>query len=184
MSPRGAALAMLTVSGVAAGHILGYAAAHPDQATREAALGGHGYLTPVASVAIPLGVLVALAWGVRTSRQLGLAGTIGFRTLAAAQLAIFAVQEVAERATAGLPVSDVLVERGVWLALVAQVGVAYAVTRAIDGVRRMVRMLAQGGRILRAQGGPRRALVPVVPRPRPAAPVAVGLRAPPVVGAR
>lgn len=184
MSPRGAALSMLAVSGVAVGHILGYSAAHPEVAAREAALGGHAYLPTVATVVIPLGVVAALAWAVRTSRQMGLAGAIQFRTLALAQLAVFTVQEVGERAVVGDPVSGVLTERGVWLGVVAQVLVAYVVTRSIDAVRRVIQLLTGGGRVLRDGIRPRVSFVPVVAAPQRIAAVAVGLRAPPVVGAR
>lgn len=175
---------MLAVAGVAVGHILGYAAAHPGGAAREAALGGHAYLPTVATLVIPLGVVAALAWAIRTSRQLGLAGAISFRTLAATQVAVFAVQEVGERAVVGDPVSAVLTERGVWLGLVAQVGVAYFVTRSIDAVRRVVRLLTRGGRVVRDDIRPHLSFVPAAAPAQRAVAVAVGLRAPPVVGAR
>lgn len=181
MSPRGAALSMLAVSGVAVGHIVGYAAAHPEGAAREAALGGHAYLPSFAAAAIPLGVVAALVWAVHTSRQMGLRGTISFRALAAAQLAVFAVQELAERAVVGDPVAGVLAERGVWFGLLAQVAVAYAITRSIDAVRRVVRTLAAGGRVL---GTVLRSPTPSFPAGAPAtavASVSVGLRAPPPV---
>ena len=184
MGPRGAALSMLAVAGVAVGHILGYAIAHPDAAARQAALGGHAYLPAAASVVVPLGVAAALVWAVRTSRHLGVAATIPFRTLAVAQVAVFAVQEVGERLVAGQGPAAVLAERGVWFGLLAQLLVAAAVTRALHAVRRVVRAVLRGGRVHRA---PRPAL-PIVlvparaPRRAPAS-VAVGLRAPPVVGA-
>jgi len=184
MSPRGAALSMLAVAGVAVGHILGYAVAHPDTAAREAALGGHAYLPATATVVVPLGVVAALAWAVRTSRQLGVAGTIPFRSLAAAQLAVFAVQEVGERLLAGDGASAVLAERGVWFGLVAQLLVAYVVTRSLHAVRRVVRAVLRGGRVLRSPLPARPiSLVPARAPRRAPAPVAVGLRAPPVVSA-
>lgn len=182
MGPRGAAIAMLTVAGVAVGHIAGYAAAHPGAAAREAALGGHAYLPSVAAAVIPLGVVAALAWAVRTSRQLGLAGTISFRTLASAQLAVFAVQEVGERVVVGDPVTGVLTERGVWLGLLAQLAVAYLVTRSIDAVRRVVRMVRATARVLGDELRPVLVFVPVAAPRLATAPVAVGLRAPPAVG--
>lgn len=184
MSPRGAALWMLAVSGVAVGHILGYAAAHPEAAAREAALGGHAYLPSVAVVLVPLGVVAALGWAVCTSRRMGLAGTIPFRTLAIAQLAVFTVQEVGERAVVGDPVSGVVTERGVWLGVVAQILVAHVVTRSIDAVRRVIHLLTGGDRVLRDGIRPRVTFVPVVAAPQRTAAVAVGLRAPPVVGLR
>ncbi|MCO8129004.1 hypothetical protein NHL50_17500 [Acidimicrobiia bacterium EGI L10123] len=184
MSPRGVAISMLAVSGVAVGHIVGYGVAHPQAAAREAALGGHAYLPAAATVAIPLGVVAALAWAIRTSRQLGLAGAIPFRTLALAQLGVFAVQEVGERVAVGDAASGVLTERGVWFGLLAQVAVAYLITRSIDAVRRVVRLLTGGGRVLRDLVCPPVSIVPVVVRVQRAVAVSVGLRAPPVVGAR
>lgn len=171
---------MLAVAGVAVGHIAGYGLAHPGAAAREAALGGHAYLPAAASVAIPLGVVAALVWAVRTSRQLGMAGRISWRGLAAAQLAVFAVQELGERAVAGDPLREALVERGVWFGLLAQVVVAFLATRAVDAVRRAVRTVRPGARRLGDRPRPRITFVPVT-APRVAlAPVAVGLRAPPV----
>lgn len=184
MSPRGIAISMLAVSGVAVGHIVGYAVAHPQAAAREAALGGHAYLPSAAAVAIPLGVAAALAWAIRTSRQLGLAGDIPFRTLALVQLGVFAVQEVGERLAIGDAASGVLTERGVWFGLVAQVVVAYLITRSIDAVRRVVHLITGGGRLLRDVIRPPVSFVPVIVRVQRAVAIAVGLRAPPVVGAR
>lgn len=184
MGPRGVAISMLAVSGVAVGHIVGYGVAHPQAAAREAALGGHAYLPSVAAVAIPLGVVAALVWAIRTSRQLGLAGAIPFRTLAIAQLAVFAVQEIGERVVVGEPASSVLTERGVWFGLLAQVAVARLITRSVDAVRRVVHLLTGGGRVLRDAVRPPISFVPVVVRVQRAVAVSVGLRAPPVVGAR
>ncbi len=173
---------MLAIAGVAVGHIVGYGLAHPEDAAREAALGGHAYLPATASVVVPLGVVAALVWAVRTSRQLGMAGSIPWRHLACAQVGLFALQEIGERAVVGDPLSSVFVERGVWLGLVAQVAIALLVTRAVDAVRRVVRSVRCGGRLL----GDRLHLeIPFVPVPAPRVvpvPVSVGLRAPPVVG--
>lgn len=184
MGPRGAALAMLAVAGVAVGHVLGYAVAHPDAAGREAALGGHAYLPAAASVAVPLGVVAALVWAVRTSRQLGVAATIPFRTLAVAQLAVFAAQEVGERLVGGQGAAAVLTERGVWVGLVAQLLVAAVVTRALHAVRRVARAVLRGGRVHRTPLPARPIVFAPAHAPRRApASVAVGLRAPPVVRA-
>ena len=184
MSPRGVAISMLAVSGVAVGHVVGYGVAHPQAAAREAALGGHAYLPSVAAVAIPLGVVAALVWAIRTSRQLGLAGAIPFRTLALAQLGLFAVQEIVERVAVGEPASSVLAERGVWFGLLAQVAVAHVITRSVDAVRRVVQLLTGGGRVLRELVCPPVSFVPATVRVQRAVAVSVGLRAPPVVGAR
>lgn len=182
MSPRRIAFWLLVTAGVAVGHVAGYAAAHPEAAAREAALGGHAYLPPLAAAIIPLGVVAALVWAVRTARELGLAGQIRWSHLALAQVAVFAVQEVGERVVVGGAATDALAERGVWFGLVAQLLVAFVITRAIDLVRRTVRFVLAGGRrtvSLPRTSGSRTTVLPPVLRP---ATVAVGLRAPPLVG--
>lgn len=183
MSPRRIAFWMLATAGVAVGHIAGYGLAHPSGAAREAALGGHDYLPGVSSVVIPLGVLVGLAWAIRTARDLGMAGQIQWRHLAAAQVVVFVGQEVAERLAIGSGgLAAVVGERGVWFGLLAQVVVAWAVVRAIDVVRRIVRTITTpGARVLPLDVRPTRRMAVdiVVDRSRP---VAVGARGPPVVG--
>ncbi len=179
MDPRRIAFWLLAVAGVAVGHLAGYAVAHPDAAAREAALGGHAYLPVAASVLVPVGVVAALVWAIRTSRELGLAGTIQVRHLAAAQIALFLLQEVGERGVGGIPVTGALTERGVWIGLAAQLLVAWASTRAVAWVRRTVRSIRPGARVLP------RLLVPQLPTIVPAvlrsslATVRVGSRAPP-----
>lgn len=184
MSPRRIAFWMLATAGVAVGHIAGYAAAHPDAAAREAALGGHAYLSSAASVVIPMGVLTALVWAVHTARALGLSGQIQARHLAAAQIGVFVFQEIGERVVNGDGALSAAGERGVWFGLVAQLLVAIVVTRAVDLVRRVVRHVIAGTSrrsfgmarlpaLAPSSDGGFRAVV---------ATVAVGLRAPPVVG--
>lgn len=173
---------MLAVAGVALGHMGGYAAAHPDAAAREAALGGHAYLPTVAAAVIPVGVVAALGWAIATARTMGMAGRLSFGRLAGAQLAVFAVQEVAERVVAGDPALSVLGERGVWFGFVAQIVVAWCTTRLIHAVRRVVRRVAAGRAPRRTAAGRivvafRRVTASVPASP---APIAVGLRAPPV----
>lgn len=173
---------MLATAGVAVGHIIGYAVAHPDAAAREAALGGHAYLPAAAAAVIPIGVAAALWWAVVTARSLGLAGSIDWRRLAAAQLGVFAFQEVGERLVGGEAATGVFAERGVWFGLIAQVVVAYAVTRLIDVVRRTVRFLSGGrpatARLLRLSLSTPVAATTVAHVPT----VSVGLRAPPSFG--
>lgn len=170
------------MAGVAVGHIVGYALAHPDVATREAALGGHAYLPTVATAVIPLGVLTALWWAVRTARLLGLAGQIDWRRLAAAQVVVFLCQEMGERSVGGEGVSAAVSERGVWFGLLAQIVVAFLVTRGIDAVRRVIRAVTAGRPITSRL--PRHCIVlPAAPVASVApATVAVGLRAPPALG--
>lgn len=182
MSPRRIAFWMLAVAGVAVGHIVGYTLAHPDVAAREAALGGHAYLGPVASTLIPVGVVVALWWAVRTARSLGMAGRLDPRRLAAAQVGVFVVQEIGERFVAGEGLAEVVTEPGVWLGLVAQVVVAHAIVRGVDLVRRVVRFAVSGRPLTSSLLQPRL----TIPAPVPAVParrtVSVGLRAPPMAG--
>lgn len=173
---------MLATAGVAVGHIVGYALAHPDGAAREAALGGHAYLPAAAATAIPVGVVAALWWAIRTARSLGLAGQFDWRRLAAAQLAVFAVQELGERVVGGEGAAAVLSERGVWFGILAQIAVAYLAVRGIDLVQRVVRLVSAGRPVTT-----RLPLVLLfVPHPpvstSPHATVAVGLRAPPSFG--
>lgn len=171
---------MLAVAGVAVGHIVGYAVAHPDAAAREAALGGHAYLPAAAATAIPLGVAAALWWAVRTARTLGMGGRIDTRHLAVAQLGVFAVQEVGERLVSGGSAPSLLAERGVWFGVLAQILVAFLVTRALSWAQRIVRSVVAGARTSTAL--PSDPLIAVLPEPAPilaTATVSVGLRAPP-----
>lgn len=173
---------MLATAGVAVGHIAGYAIAHPDGAAREVALGGHAYLPAAAATVIPVGVVAALWWAVRTARALGLAGQIDWRRLAAAQVGVFVAQEIGERFVNGEGLDAVVSERGVWLGLVAQVVVAFLATRGIDVVRRAVRAVVEGRPVTTNLPRPQ-ILVPTVLAPTVApATVAVGLRGPPSFG--
>ncbi len=173
---------MLATAGVAVGHILGYTVAHPSAAAREAALGGHAYLPVASSIVMPLGLLVALAWGVSTARSFGMAGRIDVRRLAAAQVAVFLVQEVTERVVTGDGATAVLTERGVWIGLVAQILVAWAITRSVDLVRRAARFVSAGRQYLGDRPLVTHSFVSLPVFRSTATPVAVGLRAPPVAG--
>lgn len=173
---------MLATAGVAVGHIAGYALAHPDGAAREVALGGHAYLPTAAATVIPLGVVAALWWSIKTARSLGLAGQIDWRRLAAAQVAVFIVQEIGERFVGGEGLDAVVSERGVWFGLVAQVVVAVLAVRGIDLVRRAVRLVV-GGRPVTTGLPPLIGYLHHISAPVLApATVAVGLRAPPSFG--
>lgn len=180
MSPRRLAFWMLALAGVAVGHIAGYALAHPGSAAREAALGGHAYLPVAATVVVPIGVVAALVWAIRTARSLGLGGEIEVRHLVAAQVGLFVVQEIGERVLSGDGGVSALAERGVWFGLVAQVVVAWLVCRSVDAVRKAVRFVCAArpyvsGRVQVVNDGPvTSSLRPVITG------VAVGLRAPPV----
>lgn len=172
---------MLATAGVTVGHVLGYAIAHRDSAAREVALGGHGYLPGVAALVVPVGLVAALWWAVCTARALGLAGRIDPRRLAAAQVGLFAVQEVGERVVVGEGLDAVLSEPGVWMGFVAQVAVAHVVVAALEWVRRAVREMILGRRPrVRLGLRPRLLLAPDRAPATVPATVSVGLRAPPV----
>ncbi len=172
---------MLTFAGVAVGHIAGYGLAHPDGAAREVALGGHAYFATAASVVVPLGVFAALGWAVATARTLGMRGRIDVRRLIVAQVVVFAVQEIAERAASGAGLHGALVERGVWFGLLAQVAVAVVVVRGIDLVGRVVRFAIAGPRPRATHAPVSSTFVPRIVSHATGAAVSVGLRAPPAV---
>lgn len=182
MTTRRVTFWMLATAGVAVGHVLGYAVAHPDTAAREAALGGHAYLPTAAALVVPVGVVVALVYAVRTARALGLQGEISARRLAAAQVGLFLCQELGERAVGGEGLHAVLNERGVWFGLVAQVLVAHLATHGIDLVRRAVRLVVAGRPVTTVALRPAVVFAPTSTPTAVPATVAVGLRAPPVIG--
>lgn len=182
MDARRIAFWMLVVSGVALGHLAGYAVAHPKAASREAALGGHAYLPVTASVLVPLGVATALVWAIRTARAMGMAGEIRCTHLALAQVAVFSLQEVGERVVSGAGAAAALGERGVWFGLVAQVVVAFLITRSVDLVRRVACFVIGGRRPIGDRPVPRSPFVLRSVLVSTPAAVAVGLRAPPGTG--
>lgn len=117
---------MLATAGVAVGHMVGYVIAHPAGNGRAAALGGgHGYLPITATFVVPVGVVAALWWAVRTARDLGIVGTLDWRRLAAAQVALFTLQEVGERLVGVEGLEAVIAERAVGIGLLMQVVVAF-----------------------------------------------------------
>ena len=183
MHPRRLSFWLLATAGVAVGHFAAYLIAHPDRGARELALAGHDYLPAAMAFVVPLGTLAALVIAVRTARSLGMAGQLSWSRLAAAQCAIFAVQEVAERLIDGQHALAAGAERAVWVGFVAQSLVALLATKAVDWARRVVRFALGAARSTSA--APVR--TPVVLHPEPWScwrlpVVAVGVRAPPVVG--
>lgn len=135
---------LLAIAGVFVGHLVGYTLAHPDEADRALALSGHAYFGPAASVLVPLGAMAMLVVAVRTARRLGEAPTV--LQLAGAQVGLFAVQEVAERAVGSEGAARVIAERGVWLGLVAQVAIAWLSVRLVGLTARVVRRVVLGDR--------------------------------------
>lgn len=176
---------LLAAAGVAVGHVLGYAAAHPRDVVAHLSLGSHGYLPGAMAIVVPLGIAAGLVHAVRTARLLGVGGAISVRGLAATQLALFGVQEVVERAATGMSPAGVLAslaaEPGVWLGLVAQLLVAWMLVGAVGVTRRIVAR-AIGRRRLAAARASLAPPAPVQPtvRSRPAV-GAVGVRGPPLV---
>lgn len=181
MVVRRLAFAVLATAGVPVGHIVGYAVAHPGGAARAAALGGHSYLPGVTSLVVPLGVVTAFAWAIRTSRELGMAGCLRTRHLAAAQLGMFLLQETGERALGDAPIVELLAEPALWCGLAAQILVAHVSVRSIGWLRRAIRHVHHGPRVV---ASPLRLAVRFLPLMSPRSPVTVtllGSRAPPSV---
>ncbi len=174
---------MLATAGVAVGHMAGYVIAHPTGNGRAAALGdGHGYLPVAATFVVPVAVVAALWWAVRTARELGIVGTLDWRRLAAAQIALFTLQEVGERLVGGEGLEAVITERALGIGLLMQVVVAFIVVRGLSVVRCVVRGIAQGLEVIDVLGDALTWVAPATSVATPWATVAVGLRAPPSSG--
>lgn len=130
---------LLVPGGFVAGHELGY--------TGAAALGspsvagaGHGYLLTLLLVGAPFAFAAA-------ARQLLAAlrdefPPVRFRTLAAGQVALFALVEILEHAHAGLSLAETAVQPAVLLGLVAQLAVAAVVTAILHRSGRAAVVLA------------------------------------------
>ncbi|HEX9992256.1 MAG TPA: hypothetical protein VGB14_04945 [Acidimicrobiales bacterium] len=125
----------------------------------------HGYLGTVASAAVPAAAAVALWLG---------CGRAGSRrplppvpVLAALQVAVFAVQEVAERLVARVPLADLAAAPAVRWALAAQVVAAAAVLLAVRLARAAWSTAAAA--VARRRPAPASAATPPAPRPPVAA---------------
>lgn len=151
---RRLATLLLAFSGVLASHGLAYVIAHPDQAGRAAALDGHGYLSTLGVLAVPL-VTVALGWAsVRAARTAVGADGLTIGRLALWQTAAFVVQEVGERAVAG-EAGQVLHEPAIAVGLLLQVPVAAALIGLVRCGRHVIENPGTVG------PRPRRAIAPV-----------------------
>lgn len=180
MTPRRLAVGLLASAGVAVGHVVAYALAHPTASGRAAALGGHGYFSPLATLVVPVGLIVALGFAISTARSLGLRGALSWRSLALVQVVLFVVQEVGERSVAGDGLGAAGAERAVWIGLIVQVVLAFLIVRAVDTVARLVRR-CRGAARRTAAIVRRRLVAPVQPTPRPRPQGGVlGSRGPPV----
>lgn len=138
---------LLASAGVLVGHVIGYAVAHPDDVDRSVALAGHAYMGPVGTILIPLGLLAVLGIAIRTVRRGRATDVPTLRHLATAQVALFLVQEVLERAAGPVAPSTVFTERGVWFGVVAQVLVAWVALRLVRFSVAVVRAVASGPKV-------------------------------------
>jgi hypothetical protein len=176
LKPGGAAVLLVAPAGVLIGHVIAYAASGPGHAPGAA---GHGYLSSLAAVAVPLAVaglcLSALGKG---------APGVSLRQLCALQCAAFVTQETLEHLVAGEPLVAVVGSVPVWLGLGAQAIVAFGATAAVGAVS------VAGPRLLAWFGGRPSVVAPPVvqrfdtggvarPRLRPNLPVTS--RGPPAV---
>lgn len=141
----------------------------------------HGYLGTVASAAVPAGAALAL-WLV--------CGRSGSRrplptvpALAAAQVAVFAAQEVVERLAARVPLADLAAAPAVRWGLAAQVAAAAAVVLAVRlaraGWSAAATALARRSRTPAGPAGPPAPARPRLPLPRPLARSPLTRRGPP-----
>ena len=115
------AVLLLVPAGVLAGHALGYAGAHELHGGAAAtAAHSHGYLVAAWAVA------TLLAGVALTTAGAGAAGptAVPFRRLVALQWSVLLVQEGAEHALAGEPVTTLLASPALWLSLVFQLAAA------------------------------------------------------------
>jgi hypothetical protein len=182
-------LAGAAVAGAVVGHTIAYALAAPDPGQRLALLvtSGHAYWSAAVAAAIVLG-LASLGATVAGHFRAGLRpgrhragepfGRLGGR-LALLQVGIYLVQELLERAAAGVPVDGRLLLQGV----LVQVLVAVTVAAALAWAGRVAEV---AGRALRRRFLRRPEGRPARPQPtswvRPAQLLAAGLggRAPPL----
>lgn len=145
---------LLACAGVLVGHLVGYAAARPNEANRELALGVHNYIGPLATVLVPLGLLAMLGTAIRSVRSHRAAQPIA-RQLATAQVGLFIALELFERVPGSGSPAGVLSDRAVWFGVAAQVAIAYlvvwmvrftatVVARVLRPARRRVTQLTVG----------------------------------------
>jgi hypothetical protein len=200
MDPRGLSrrlpLAGAAVAGAVVGHGLAYALAVPEPGRRLAVLAGsgHAYWSAAIAAAIVLG-LVSLGATLARSFNAGLRpgdqpsteplGRLAGR-LALLQVTIYLVQELIERAAAGVPLGGPVNGRLLLTGIAVQLLVAGALALGLAWAGRVAEV---AGRALRRRRLRRPDPRPARPRPtgwvRPAILLAAGLggRAPPPAGA-
>ena len=114
---------LLVPAGLVAGHLLGYRAAGLLGAAPPVT-GGHSYLQGVVCLAVPFSLAVlarALLSGVSSESP-----PVRFPLLAAAQVGLFVLVELAEHAAAGVGPVDALLEPATFVGVLAQLVVAWA----------------------------------------------------------
>jgi hypothetical protein len=150
-------IALLVPVGVWLGHALAYAIDGPPGAE---VAHQHGYLGLAPTLTVPVALLAVTWWAAgRRGRQAELPGAL---SLAAVQVALFLVQETAERlAVAGDPLA-VLSSPVLWLGLAAQALVAGLVALLVRAARRTVEALRR-----RRRRAPEPAAVAATPVDRP-----------------
>ena len=189
-------LAGAAVAGAVAGHTLAYALAVPESGLRLAVLAGsgHAYWSAAIAAAIVLG-LASLGATVTSQFRAGLhqggrpaAEPLGrlVARLAVLQVTIYLVQELIERAAAGVPLGGPVNGRLLLTGIVVQLLVAGLLALGLAWAGRVAEV---AGRALRRQRRHRADLHPARPRAtgwvRPAILLAAGLggRAPPTPAA-
>jgi hypothetical protein len=128
MRPR-LVLTLAMPASFVAGHVVGFAVDHHDDAARATVQEGHGYLSSLGTLAVPLlvaSVLLAFVAGAR--RQ-------AFRPRYGATMtqfvAVFAVIELVEHLRAGWTLTHVLAEPALWFGVVTQLVLAAVVVTAL-----------------------------------------------------
>lgn len=169
---------LLVPGGFVAGHELGYAGASALGAPPVPA-GGHGYLFTLVLVGAPLAFAAAARHVLAALRDE--LPPVRWRTLAMAQVVLFAAVELVEHARAGLTPLQALAEPSVLLGLAAQLAVATAVVAILRTSGRAAAALVTGRRRSVAHPAPRPVRRParVVLRPIPVPVTSLSRRGPP-----
>ena len=132
-----ARLLILASAGVVTGHRLAYwTAPHVHNGAAAHGHDGHGYLTYLGAVLIPLAafVLARTAWLEHRHRV----RLVSLRQLVALQAVLFIGQETVERAALGIVPAELLGERVLWAGLAAQLLVAGFLLGVVRGSRRAI----------------------------------------------
>lgn len=140
-------LAGVAMGGALLAHVLAYALVFADAAERRAHLAatGHGAFAPLAMPAVAMAGTALVVLGVRATRPEPLPGGLRVAArLAAMQLAMFLLVEVAER---GFDLATAVGDPAVRVGLVLQCVVAAILAVVLGLYVRAVRMVAWGRRV-------------------------------------